>query len=136
MPSGDAQRAWFPEMLTQLRIFWGDELNWYRVVVFCEEMTALRSSIWGYRGIRGPMLKCRNCGRQQVLTLPPISPRSLLFAVKKIDLITEGELKQLNKEWKKFRTAENLDSYGHSNPDGHEQVKKPATCGHSRNQTS
>jgi ribosome biogenesis GTPase A len=47
------------------------------------------------------------------MTLPAISPRSLLFALQKIDLITDDELKQLDKEWKRFRKNENLDARGH-----------------------
>ncbi|TWT95570.1 hypothetical protein Pla100_32110 [Neorhodopirellula pilleata] len=33
MPSGDAQRAWFPEMLVELREYWRDEVDWFRLVM-------------------------------------------------------------------------------------------------------
>ncbi len=82
------------------------------------------------------MMKCRSCGGKHAMTLPPISPRSLLFALQKIELITDGELKQLDKEWKRFRAAENLDAYGHAQPDDREQEHQRSKCTHSRNQTS
>ena len=128
MPAGDAQRAWFPEMLSELRQFWDNDPNWPDVVEFCEKMTSLRSSIWEQRGIRGPMMTCRNCGKKHAMTLPPISPRSLLFALQKIEIITDDELKQLDKEWKRFRQNENLDALGHVNTDSAEDTNRGSTC--------
>jgi len=47
------------------------------------------------------------------LTPPlPISVRSLLFALIKINKITEEEFKELDKDWKKYRKANNLDMCG------------------------
>jgi hypothetical protein len=128
MPSGDAQRAWFPEMLSELRRFWDNDPDWSEVVKFCEKMTSLRSSIWEQRRIRGPMMTCRSCGKKHAMTLPPISPRSLLFALRKIDIIAEDELKQLDKEWKRFRKNEHLDALGHVNTDSTEDTSQASTC--------
>jgi hypothetical protein len=128
MPSGDAQRAWFPEMLSELRQFWDNSPDWSEVVAFCENMTSLRSSIWEQRGIRGPMMTCRSCGKKHAMTLPPISPRSLLFALRRIDIITEDELKQLDKEWKRIRKNENLDALGHVKSESDEDTNRGPTC--------
>ncbi len=128
MPAGDAQRAWFPEMLSELRRFWDNEPDWREVVEFCEIMTSLRSSIRNQRGIRGPMMTCRNCGQKHAMTLPPISPRSLLFALQKTEIITDDELKQLDKEWKRFRKNENLDALGHTNTGSAEDTSRASTC--------
>ncbi|TWU05542.1 hypothetical protein [Stieleria varia] len=118
MPSGDAQRAWFPEMLTELDRFWANDPAWSEVIAFCERMTSLRTDIRDQRDIRSPMMMCLSCGVKHAMTLLPISPRSLLFALKKIDAITDEELKRLDKEWMRYRKAENLDSRGHRNVDG------------------
>lgn len=128
MPAGDAQRAWFPEMLSELKRFWDNDPGWSEVVTFCGKMTSLRSSIWEQRGIRGPMMTCRNCGKTHAMTLPPISPRSLLFALRKIDVITDAELKQLDTEWKRFRKSENLDALGHVNTHSTEATNRGSTC--------
>jgi hypothetical protein len=128
MPAGDAQRAWFPEMLSELRRFWDNDPDWSAVIKFCETMTSLRSSIWEQRGIQRPMMTCRNCGKKHAMTLQPISPRSLLFALRKIDIITDDELKQLDKEWKSFRKNESLDALGHLNRDSVNDTSRGSTC--------
>ena len=127
MPSGDAQRAWFPEMLSELQHFWVDSPGWADVITFCEQMTLLRADIHHERGIRPPMMTCRSCGGKHAMTLPPVSPRSLLFALKKIDVIAEDELKRLDKEWMRYRKTENLDARGHrsaDDPASGEPIKK------------
>ena len=43
MPSGDAQLAWFPEMLVELEAFWTPEVSWDALIEFCTRMTAVRS---------------------------------------------------------------------------------------------
>jgi hypothetical protein len=62
------------------------------------------------------------------MTLPPISPRSLLFALQKIDIITDDELKQLDKDWKRFRKNENLDALGHVTTGSAKDTSRPSTC--------
>jgi len=126
MPSGDAQRAWFPEMLSELGRFWIGDPNWADVISFCEQMTALRTDIHEKRGIHPPMITCRSCGQKHALTLSPISPRSLLFALRKIDAIAAEDLKRLDKEWMRYRKTENLNARGHRNADGADV--KPQTC--------
>ena len=128
MPAGDAQRAWFPEMLSELERFWKESPDWPEVVVFCEKMTSLRTTIRDERGIRNPMMTCRSCGGKQAMTLPEISPRSLLFALQKIEIIDDAELKVLDKEWMRFRKNENLDRRGHVNVDSAEEKSQSSTC--------
>jgi hypothetical protein len=115
-------------MLSELRRFWDNDPDWQEVVKFCEEMTSLRSSIREQRGIRGPVMTCRSCGGKHAMILPPISPRSLLFALQKIDIITDDELKQLDKEWKRFRKNENLDALGRVNTGSTEDTTRASTC--------
>jgi hypothetical protein len=136
MPSGDAQRAWFPEMLEELKQFWTGEPDWFKVVAFCQTMTSRRSSIRDQRGIRDPMMICRSCGGKHAMILSPISPRSLLFALQKIDIITNDELKQLDKQWKNFRKEENLDAQGQVLQDRNENSDRSPTCSHSQHKMS
>lgn len=136
MPAGDAQRAWFPEMLLELRLFWGNDPDWSQVIAFCEKMTLLRSSIWEQRGIQGPMMTCRSCGEKHAMTLRPISPRSLIFALQKIDIITDHELKQLDKEWARFRKNQSLDVLGHVKTNSIKETGCGATCTESQRKTS
>lgn len=34
MAAGDAFRAWFPEMLEELHIFWKQDLEWNKIIYF------------------------------------------------------------------------------------------------------
>jgi hypothetical protein len=110
MPAGDAQRAWFPEMLEDLKAYWSTEWSWRGFSVFCEAMTEKRQKIMEARGIKPARMYCKECGSQMVL--PPISIRSALFALRKIGAIDDNEFKKHEKEWAKYRKADSLDSYG------------------------
>jgi hypothetical protein len=110
MPAGDAQRAWFPEMLEDLKSFWSTDWSWGGILVFCEAMTEKRKKIMENRGIKPARMYCKVCGGQMVL--PPISIRSALFALRKIGVIDDNEFKKHEKEWAKYRKVNFLDSYG------------------------
>jgi hypothetical protein len=36
----------------------------------------------------------------------------MLFALKKMKILSENEFKELEKSWEKFRKSQNIDSYG------------------------
>ncbi len=110
MAAGDVQRAWFPEMLDDLKAYWVTDWSWKGFAVFCEAMTEKRKQIKDSRSIKPPRMTCSKCGGQ--VELLPISIRSALFALRKIKLINEAEFKKLEKEWAKFRKSNILDPYG------------------------
>jgi hypothetical protein len=110
MPAGDAQRAWFPEMLEDLKSYWLTDWSWKGFSVFCEAMTEKRQTIMEARGTKPARIHCKVCGSQMVL--PPISIRSALFALRKIGAIDDNDFKKHEKEWAKYRKANSLDSYG------------------------
>ena len=99
MPSGDAQRAWFPEMLNQLEDFWTPDVSWDALIAFCARMTAFRSEIRKTKGIRSPMMYCRSCKERHPAKLPEISPRSALYALLKLGMVSEAEMKSLDRDW-------------------------------------
>jgi hypothetical protein len=110
MPPGDAQRAWFPEMLRELEDFWRRETTWQELAAFCQAMTEKRESIKQSLGIRPLRSRCRDCGGAMVL--PPISIRSALFALKTLSRIDEDEFKSLDQAWTKYRKLHGLDRFG------------------------
>jgi hypothetical protein len=112
MPSGDAQRAWFPEMLTELKEFWSPGVSWDAVTVFCARMTTFRAEIREANGIRSPMIYCPSCGKKHAAALPDISPRSVLFALQKLGVISDAEMKPLDRDWARYRKERQLDAYG------------------------
>jgi len=110
MPAGDAQRAWFPEMLEDLKSHWSIAMTWDELAVFCRDMTEKRQKIKEARNIAPSRMTCKECGGQ--LVLPPISIRSALFALRKINAIDEAEFQKLDREWGKHRKAHSLDAFG------------------------
>jgi hypothetical protein len=114
MPSGDAQRAWFPQMLTDLEQFWTPEVPWDSLIGFCSRMTAFRVKIREANGIRPPIMYCRSCKKKHAARLPDVSPRSALFALRKLGMISDAEMKTLDRDWAKYRKQKQLDAYGNS----------------------
>ena len=112
MASGDSQRAWFPEMLNDLRERWNPSMSWETCLDLCNEMTKKRKRIKAEKGIKPVRRWCKKCGRYSFMEPIPISIRSLLFALKKISMINDVEFKRLEKEWKKYQKINNLDAYG------------------------
>ncbi len=47
MAAGDAQRAWFPEMIEKLKERWTSKMTWIECAELCEEMTKTRErQLW------------------------------------------------------------------------------------------
>ena len=112
MAAGDAQRAWFPEMMSELKKTWNPQMSWEECADLCQKMTFYRESIWNDQKIKPARIWCTNCKQYHDSRPPSISIRSMLFALKKLNVIDDDELKALDKSWKKYRKESNLDAYG------------------------
>jgi hypothetical protein len=118
MASGDAQRAWFPEMIETLKNWWTFETTWPECSEFCKKMTSVRENIRKDRNIKPSLFFCKQCQEYHYASLPPISIRSMLFTLKKIGTINDSQFKELDKNWKKYKKENDLDPYG--KPNSHE----------------
>ncbi len=114
MPSGDAQRVWFPAMLEELERTWSPSTSWEALVDFCQKMTELRRRIREAAGIRGPQLRCPRCGKLSQPEFYAVSIRSALYALRTLGLLTAEELRELDRSWKSHRAGRHLDAYGRS----------------------
>jgi hypothetical protein len=116
MPSGDAQRVWFPEMIEELVREWSPTMSWEEVADLCARMTEKRKQVRQERGIQSPKMRCpcARCGGAMVsrTDLSGISIRSALFVLKKGGVITDAELEQLDENWMKHRKKNGLDAFG------------------------
>ena len=101
MPSGDAQRVWFPEMTAELTAWWTPDVSWSDFVAFCYVMTDKRTAIRQALGIKPPMMYCPKCKRHEPSDIPGISIRSALFALKKAGTISDDQFKELDRSWKR-----------------------------------
>jgi len=114
MPSGDAQRVWFPEMIEELKREWSRTMPWDEVAELCARMTERRRAIRQERKIQPPKMRCNDCGGVMLpqADVSGISIRSTLFALKKSGVITDIELEDLDKSWAKHRKKNGLDAFG------------------------
>jgi hypothetical protein len=112
MPSGDAVRAWFPQMHEELKMRWTPSLAWDECAQLCREMTILRAKIRKKQGIKSPQMICKGCGGVHGMEPLPIGIRSLLFTLRKLSLLDDEQFKKLDAEWKKHQRHHRLDSLG------------------------
>ena len=112
MAAGDSQRAWFPKMLSELKDAWSHQMTWEECANFCHKMTIFRKLIWKERNIKPARTWCNNCQEYHDNRPPDISVRSMLFTLKKLNIIDHHEFTKLDKSWKKYRKVSNLDAYG------------------------
>ena len=58
------------------------------------------------------MMYCRSCKERHPAKLPEISPRSALYALLKLGMVSEAEMKSLDRDWARYRREKQLDAYG------------------------
>ena len=112
MPSGDAQRVWFPEMIEILVAEWSPAMTWDELAQLCGRLSELRTELRATRGIEGPLTRCRKCGRFSRGEIEGVSIRSALFALQKASVLSHDDMKRLELDWKKHRAARRLDRLG------------------------
>lgn len=112
MPSGDAQRIWFPEMIEDLKTKWTPSTTWEEFVDLCRFLTEKRKRIRHARGILPPRMQCPSCGEITSSDIQGVSIRSALFTLKKIEMVSEAVFKDFDRDWKNFQRKNNLDAYG------------------------
>jgi hypothetical protein len=64
MPSGDAQRTWFPEMIGRLRVEWHQGMSIPALIGLRDELDGTLHRIRAGRSIQTPIITCRRCGNK------------------------------------------------------------------------
>lgn len=112
MPSGDAQRTWFPEMVGTLRKEWSCALTWSDLIHLRDGLDEALRRIRSEQGIRSPVIYCRRCRNRHAAAHPRVSVRALILAAHRFGLATKEEATALERGWRKYRTDQHLDLYG------------------------
>jgi len=99
-------------MIEELKKTWKLSMSWEDYAVLAREMTDLRTTIRQKKGISSPRMFCKGCGGIHGMDPLPIGIRSILFALKKAELLDEEHFGHLDKEWKKYQRSHLLDSHG------------------------
>ena len=103
MPSGDAQRTWFPEMITRLRSNWHEGMSMPALISLRDELDEMLQCIRAGRNIRTPIITCRKCGMTGPAAPPHVSVRALILAVSRFGIVSSEKTRVLEKDWARYR---------------------------------
>ena len=112
MPSGDAHRQWFPDMIEILRQQWNPELSWDELVHLSKHLDTMLQQIRKDRNIIPPICTCPKCGTRKRSGFSRISVNATILAAGRFGIASQPEVKELSKRWKKYRKEHSIDNYG------------------------
>lgn len=112
VPSGDAQRTWFPEMIDVLRKQWRRDMSLDALFSLCIDLDAILQRIRFERNIRSLIVKCVKCGHLGESAEVHVSVRAMLLSVIRFEIDSSGPTKAAEKRWDAHRRANGLDIYG------------------------
>lgn len=112
MPSGDAQRVWFPEMVDRLRSQWQDGLSIDALLALRVELDGMLRHIRAARQIRTSVITCRVCGATGPEPEPRISVRATIAALVRFRIASKDVARVLERDWATFRRQNGLDLFG------------------------
>jgi hypothetical protein len=112
MPSGDAQRTWFPEMIVRLRAEWHAGLSMPALIGLRDELDGALQRIRAGRNIQTPIITCSKCGLTGPAAKPHVSVRALILALARFEIASKDQTQVLEKEWAAYRKQHQLDVEG------------------------
>jgi hypothetical protein len=109
MPSGDAQRTWFPEMIVGLRAEWHAGMSMPALIGLRDELDGILHRIRTARNIQTPIITCSKCGITGPAAEPHVSVRALILALARFEIKSKDQTRVLEKEWVAYRKQHQLD---------------------------
>jgi hypothetical protein len=108
MPSGDAQRTWFPEMIVRLRAEWHAGMSMQALIGLRDELDGALQRIRAGRNIQTPIITCSKCGLTGPTAEPHVSVRALILALARLEIASKDQTRVLEKEWAAYRKQHQL----------------------------
>jgi hypothetical protein len=112
MPSGDAQRTWFPEMVVRLRAEWRAGMSMPALITLRDELEGMLHRIRDSRNIQTPIITCRRCGMTGPAAKPHVSVRALILALARFGIAPKDETRAMEKEWAAYHKQHRLSIEG------------------------
>ena len=112
MPSGDAHRTWFPDMVEALRSRWRLDLSFNELIALRDQLDAMLHRIRSELHIRPPVIRCPRCGRVREAAEPDVSVRAVILSLGRFGIAPSEWVKALEKRWATYRKERGLDLYG------------------------
>lgn len=124
MPSGDAQRTWFPELVLRLRSEWHEGVSMPALISLRDELDGMLRRIRTGRNIQTPIITCRRCGTTGPAAEPHVSVRAMILAVARFGIASKDQTRALEKAWAEYRKQHRLDI------EGKISSRVPGSCPH------
>ena len=115
MPSGDAHRQWFPEMIDMLSRQWVPDLSWDELAGLAARLDATLQQIRKDRNIIPPMFTCSKCGVRKRLCFTKISVNATILAAGRFGIMSQSEARGMSRRWKKYSKEQDINLYGEKN---------------------
>jgi len=112
MQSGQAQTIWFPELKKTLKDRWIHNLTIEEQFKLLADLNSKLNQIRTDNNIQPAMIWCSKCKEKHRSKFTEISITALYFSLKRFEICTEDEFKELRKKWNKYSVEKNLDIYG------------------------
>ena len=112
MPSGDAQRTWFPEMVEALRQEWHEGMSVAELVRLRYRLDAMLQAIRSERKIRPQLMTCPGCGTRGPAAEPRVSVRAMILSLGRFGIASPTDARRLEKAWIKYQRENGVDLYG------------------------
>jgi hypothetical protein len=112
MPSGDAQRTWFPKMVEMLRDEWTQDMSMKELIALRDRLDAQLQSIRSTIPRKPLRQKCPHCGAPMYGGSAHISVRARILSLKRFGIAGDDVVKSLERSWKSYRATNRLDLYG------------------------
>jgi hypothetical protein len=112
MPAGDAQRTWFPQMISRLHAEWQPEMSMPMIIDLRNKLDEMLHQIRTVGHIQTPVFTCAKCGRRAHAAEPRVSVRAMILALGRFEIAPRDQVKALEKSWAKYREQQHLDIEG------------------------
>jgi hypothetical protein len=112
MASGDANRIWFPEIISLLKNRWNASMSWDEMIQIRNSLDETLQEIRTKRNIKAPMMWCPKCQTQHRSAPPKVSVRAMILALGRFNIENEEVVKTLERKWKSYQANNKLDLCG------------------------
>ena len=112
MPSGEAQRTWFPEMVARLRSEWREGMSLPALIRVQDELDGMLHRIRTDRNIHTPIITCRSCGATGPAAEPHVSVHAMILTLVRFGIASKDQTRALEKAWATYRKQHPLNVEG------------------------
>lgn len=112
MPRGQAHTTWFPEVKAMLIDKWSENLTIPQQFELVKKLNEKLTEIRVENKIKPPMLWCYTCNKSLPTDFSVVTITGMYYALKRFEICSEEEFKELRRVWNRYSRAEGVDIHG------------------------